>query len=353
MTKHLIFASDYLNKLSRKFLGEKTKQSLAHTVIEIHPGNIQYHPKALYIESELQRITGVGLSGTIPGELRQIQEHTQAHSATMAYQLKDLILVNGNLYAHCFKHGFNTNSKILLASGFVEVIEQETVLAQTWLGTKFFGHFLSDDVPLNRLANQLGIASGIPRSITKQQEEYSEIFNIRTQLLPDKAWLKSITVIDDYHFNEHKQARWKDMCDEIIRLANNPLHTGVFLMRGDTGDSRILLNEQKVAAHLQAMGFTCINPGKMAAQEVIRAVANAKIVVGVEGSHLMHGFLGVAHSGTLLVLQPPMRFSCVYKERCDIMNIKFAFHVCEAFENGFVADINAIDILLNKIALSN
>lgn len=84
--------------------------------------------------------------------------------------------------------------------------------------------------------------------------------------------------------------------------------------------------------------------------ETVRAaVANANMVVGVEGSHLAHGILGAAPGGSMLVLQPPFRFNNAFKERCDLLEITYAFIVGNAVPGGFTVDLNALAKLIDRV----
>lgn len=341
--------SEYWHKAQRKLFGSLTLADIAESRDVIHPGNWFDHPSAIYLPEELNRITGVGLGGSIEGELKRMQAHRQFHQASIAYHTSNLLACNGDIYGKRFKYGIKRKRQEWLNLQAAEVVEQPVIVSQTWLGSQFFGHFISDDIPLNLLAQTIGNAYGISINLTEQQQEYAKLFQVRQQQLPEKSLLKQVTLFDDFHYNEHKVVRWKQLRKTLTQHKQTPKHQGVFLMRGHTGAARLLVNEQEVADYLSTQGFLCINPGESHLNDVIDAVAHTDRLVGVEGSQLIHGFLGLREGGSMLILQPPMQFSCVFKDKADMLNIRSAFHVCQQCEGGFKADLNSIKNLLNQM----
>lgn len=75
----------------------------------------------------------------------------------------------------------------------------------------------------------------------------------------------------------------------------------------------------------------------------------AKLVVGVEGSHLIHAMVTIAEGGTLLVLQPPNRFNNPLKDYTDCLGMNYAFLTGHAVEDGFEVDLDQLARLLEQI----
>lgn len=346
--RHPVF-SEYWHKAQRIIFGDLDLEEIAQKSLVIHSAHEFEHPNALYFPEELERITGTGLGASIAGEIRRMQAHRYVHQPTLAYELTNLLLCNGDIYGKRYKYGIQRTQKEWFNIQPAITIEQPVVISQTWLGAKFFGHAIFDHIPLNYLAQQLGTAHGINLALTEQLNAYHTLFNTQLQRLPNKAVLKKVTLLDDFHYNEHKVARWQSMRDLFKSQKTTPAHKGVFLMRGNTGTSRLLVNEVEIKTYLQSQGFICINPGESTLDQVIEAVANTNIVIGVEGSQLAHGLLGINTGGTMLVLQPPMQFSASYKYRCDVLNIRFAFHICQVCEGGFKADLTVIKKLMELL----
>ncbi|MBV8631686.1 MAG: DUF563 domain-containing protein [Silvibacterium sp.] len=70
------------------------------------------------------------------------------------------------------------------------------------------------------------------------------------------------------------------------------LHSGhnVWIRRGKTGKSRPLLNTGQVEEYLQSQGFFIVVPESLSPPEIVRQLLRARVVLVIEGSHMVHGF---------------------------------------------------------------
>jgi hypothetical protein len=79
-----------------------------------------------------------------------------------------------------------------------------------------------------------------------------------------------------------------------------------------------------LSIELAAAGVAIIDPSGLPALDISSAIIGARIVIGVEGSHLAHAVLSMADHGSFIVLQPPDRFSMAYKDFTDAHDMAFA-----------------------------
>jgi capsular polysaccharide biosynthesis protein len=334
--------------LRRLVFGNKTLEEIASAREELSPAKKFFHPQPAYEKSDLSRITGFGFGTTRAFEMEQTQAIRRVHQPTVAYTVKDLLHIDGIFYANRFKHSVTLSRGHALVWGLATEIAGG-VLGQSWIGAKFFGHWLLDDIPLARLAGQRGVPLGINRPLQPQQKQYLDLFDAPLVPLPQTAWVRTLEIVQDSGMNDLRVQRWRAMRRQFAASANALKQPGVFLMRGRTGEQRLLSNEMQVADLLIARGFNVVNPGLASLNEVRTATANARLVVGVEGSQLSHGLLGVADGGAMVVLQPPFRFNNAYRERCDLLGITYAFIVGHTAEGGFSVDVDALARLLDRL----
>jgi len=112
----------------------------------------------------------------------------------------------------------------------------------------------------------------------------------------------------------------------------------------------MLTNEAAVEQALRERGFQIVDIATMSAEQICRASLNARIVAGVEGSHLSHGIFSAADDATFLVLQPPDRFCMTYKEFTDAMaDMRCAFLVGDPHPGGFTVPPDDLNRLLDLI----
>ena len=122
-----------------------------------------------------------------------------------------------------------------------------------------------------------------------------------------------------------------------------------YLRRGAAGESRVLVNEAALESALQSLGFDVIDPDQLSAREIARRSLDARLIMGVEGSHLSHALFSAADGACFLVVQPPYRFAMPYKEFTDRMDMRFALVVADPAPGGFAVDLNDIHRLLERL----
>ena len=77
------------------------------------------------------------------------------------------------------------------------------------------------------------------------------------------------------------------------------------------------------------------------------ACAGSRVVVGVEGSHLIHGIMVLPPGGAVLTLQPPNRFCSVIKRTTDPDHQHFGFVVGHAQQDGYRVDADEVERTLD------
>lgn len=167
------------------------------------------------------------------------------------------------------------------------------------------------------------------------------------------TYFREIVVFDDVGQNGSKRARFRELGPKLRRhVEPRPSHPGVFIVRGETGSRRVLRNESDVAEQLRARrGFTVIDPVKVGVPEIVKACAGARVVAGVEGSGLMHGIVHLTEGAGVLILQPPGRFSAIYKDLTDRDEQQFGFVVGTPKGDDFVIDPEEVERTLDLFAV--
>ena len=112
----------------------------------------------------------------------------------------------------------------------------------------------------------------------------------------------------------------------------------------------MLVNEAAITRFLTDRGFEVIDPATASAEQIAVQTLEAKIVVGVEGSHLSHAIYTAADGCTFLVLQPPDRFALAYKEFTDRLDMTFAFLVGDRAPHGFTVPVDDLARMLDFLA---
>jgi capsular polysaccharide biosynthesis protein len=143
-------------------------------------------------------------------------------------------------------------------------------------------------------------------------------------------------MIDDRGKNSYRTRRYEATRGALAAAIPATTRPRLFLRRGTLGAAnRKLINEAAVEAFLAARGFHALTPESMGADEVLRAVRGAEVIVSVEGSACAHAVHALSPRGTLVVLQPPYRFVTNHKDELDCIGANYAFVVGVPEADGF------------------
>jgi hypothetical protein len=313
----------------------------------IAPAEDRREPAAIFDPGDLARVTGLGDDCTMDKDLARIHERNQHHGATRAYLLSDVTLVGGHLFSGRWMQELG-NAPLRWVGERRTIIRERVALAATRYGVRYFGHWLLDDLPLALAARELGVPVAPKRNIRLQHQRYSELAGIVVNEL-EATTFRELVVLEDVGQNADKRRRYQTLREKFGALSAAE-HPGVMLVRGSSGVKRVLTNEDAVQALARARGFAVLHPPEHSAEELLAACWGARIVLGVEGSHMVHGLLAMKDGGTVCALMPPFRFNTILKDWSDAIGLRYAFMVGEAHGDGFRVDLRRLTALLDRIS---
>ena len=335
-----------------------TLQSQAVKTWEIYPGDTSIAPPAFFLPNQLERVTGWEEKLFYPHEHpRRTMEGVGRveHGPTKGYLLKDVWLIDGTLYKG------NAKSWLSPGSGWLPKIRVENEIDRGALyctagGIKWFGTWLMDDCLTYRLACEEGVpvtALPSPNNVSTARHGilhtpgYENWLDMRPVYLRN-AFFRELVIFDDLCQNRHKHRRFREMGEKLLSHVTVCSHPGVFILRGGTGELRLLRNEMELAERLRdRRGFRILNAATSDVSTIVATCAGARTVIGVEGSQLIHGVNVLPPGGSLLVLQPPNRFICFFKYLTDRDQQNFGFVVGTPEGNGFRIDPDEVERTLD------
>lgn len=321
---------------------------------EICPAEIGNSPPAICLDGALDKITAFSPWTSWEYEEPRVLGRPITHAPTTAHLLRDVRISGAWIYCGAYKaqHGFGPEQVFRGAgSGFARL--ERAHMVSNSPGSNFFGNFLLDDFPLGLLPGPGDSAIVLETKAYEHEEGYRKILGLPRPPVIHHARVDELVVYTDFAQNALKAERYRELRRRMRRSAGQgepPRADKVYLKRGATGESRIVLNERALEAHLVKLGFDIIEPAGLTAEEVSRRILDARLVVSVEGSHLSHAIYSIADGGTFLVIEPPDRFATPYKEFADRLEMPFAFLVGDPGRGGFTVDLNELDRLLERLA---
>jgi hypothetical protein len=314
----------------------------------IAPASKHYVASAKFLPGQLDRVRGAEFADleTTVSVLRG--DYDTIEGETWGFHLKDVDLVDGVLYSqNSLRHLRKRHHR--WPAYMVPTETARGALYESWLGNRWFGPWLSDDCLTYRLAEKFGIPATTSLPENGHVPAYEALLGMRPVRI-GRAHFDELTVFSDMPHNDHKRERCDDLRKRLLSGAQADRHPGVYILRGATGDRRMLSNERSIAEALAlGRGFRILDHSKATVEEIIAACAGARVVAGVEGSHLVHGLITMPSDSTLLVIQPPQRLVSVLKLRTDRQGQGFAFVVAEGGRDEFTVSLSEIERTLDLL----
>lgn len=334
-----------INGLSR-VLGRKSDDVLARAVErwEIAPASTVHVTPAAMLPGQIERIRGSEFS-TVSEVVRDFRGgFDSGHMPTMGYAFRKALLIDGVLYAgsaarHLRPHAGRRPLGLTRREG------GRVAFYESWVGNRWFGNWLSDDCLTYRLAEREGMPV-TTLAASGHQTAYERRLEMATRRL-STGMFDELVLFDDRSHNAGKRDRATDMRRQLVGPEPSR-HSGVFLLRGTTGERRVLGNERQIAEHLAVRrGFRILDPSRATVEEIVDACAGAAVVAGVEGSHLVHGLVMMPPDARAFVIQPPSRAVAALKLLTDRQGQGYSLVVGTGGDDVFNADIDEIERTLD------
>lgn len=323
-----------------------TLESVAVKSWEIAPSETSVAPPAHFLPNQLERVTGWEFASEHPR--RAMEGGNVVHGATRGFLLKDVWLIDGALYKND-AYSWLTPRSSLWPQVRVECEIDRGAVFCTASGNKYFGQWLMDDCVTYPMASAEGVPVTTAQAVNIHTQDYENWLGMKPARLHN-AFFRELVIFDDFGQNRNKHLRFRDMSNKLLSNVRASPHRGVFILRGGTGELRLLHNEIELAEHLRdRQGFRILDPAKADVPTIVATCAGAHTVMGVEGSGLMHGILLLQQGGSVLTLQPPNRFVRVYKDLTDRDHQHFGFVVGLAEGKGFRIDPDEVERTLDLL----
>lgn len=306
-------------------------------------------PPAIHLPHQIGRIRR-----TIFGDINQTILALTSNSderigPTLCARFKDVILHDGVLYKKGAALHLRPRSRRLPSLRRPPTIRSGAIY-DSWNGLRYFGNWLIDDCETYRLAETVGRPVTIHMETSGHRQQYEHRLGI-APLRTDFAHFSELFLFQDMPNSASKRARAADQRQRLLAtIPRVDPHPGVFLMRGKTGTARVLINEEALAETLaERYGFRVLRILDHPVEELIKACAGAKVLVGVEGSQLVHALAVMPPGGTVLALIPPDRVTAALKLMTDRLGLNFAFVIGEGATSGFHINLNEIEATLELL----
>jgi len=335
--KHLSFAA-LSSRVLNRLVGCKALEDFAlETLVLCGPEDEPMRP-AICGPAEIDRITGVHeFSAGLEDEIHLATRDSVHHTETMAYRLRDACLIDGQVCNYRSYRQLRFGRLGITPPRWLDEVADTAALASTAAGNDYFAHFLLDDVPTALLGQQFGHAvfGGSRRPRTTHMLDYVRLVDAPHQEVKH-ALFRDLWIFKDYPQNSHRRARLQKLRSTLSERFGAGSDTApAFIRRGNSGSRRMLDNEAEIEALLAARGFNIIDPETLTAAQICAALNGSPLVVGVEGSQLVHAILNLRPGGALLCIQPASRFNAVYRGFTNTLDLNWGFGIADGTADNF------------------
>lgn len=304
---------------------------------EIAPAQTAYLPPAIFLPDQIDRIRATEFAD-LPATLAACHGDCDvALTATRGFLLRDVDLVDGVLYhqraeyhlrARKHRNPLRPRPREALSGAFYE----------SWNGNRWFGMWLLDDCLTHSLAAETGMPVATLGPRPGNIPRFESLLGIAPRRIAD-AHFDELILFDDLAPNPHKAARGEALRQRLLAGQTPAPNPGVFLLRGTSGSRRVLRNELEIAARLERdRGFRVLDPMTTPLDDLLQACGGARIIAGVEGSHMCNGVAVMPPGSALLTIQPPDRMTVPLKIFTDRQGLRFAFIVSTGGNGEYEAD---------------
>jgi hypothetical protein len=277
---------------------------------EIAPGVDEPCSPICIPESHFDRILGSAPPyQPVANVTAEIRSDRHYGGSTRAFLLRDALLFREHVYCGLYRGDlYSTLRWRALLRGETGELSQG-ILATTYSGTRWFGHFLHDELPLQELVSSLGAGVGHLRPSYKHEAGWRAALGVKAPPSYASLRVRELVLIDDCGQNPAKRSRYQKLRSRMSGCPRG--HDRIFLRRSrSTGsEDRHIVNSEEVEERLVREGFHVVDTGHITVDEMLKRCMGASIVVSVDGSHATPSFYFGRRGACLLFIYPPKRVS--------------------------------------------
>ena len=340
-----IALAPYIRQARRLFMGRGTVECVAQRIEILSPIESDCPANcAVFLDGQLERITAAQ-NGRLKDEIEYATATKCTHGPTLAFHLSNAALVDGTIYADNLKYPISNNKDP--SSAILHL--KSAAVASSWHGLHYFGHWLMDDCLTFEIARNYDTCiCGLSGPISDHQAKYAKLFR-QDWTETKRARIEHLVIFDDISQNQYKRERHRRLRTLVRETIPAAESRNVYFRRGHSGTSRLVANEDEIINELTKAGFVVADVEKDRLEDMLSKLANANIVISIEGSHVSHCSFSLDEKAKLLTLQPCDRFAMSHSGWLSCIGAREGFVVGSKTHAGYhfpVQDIlKTIDLL--------
>lgn len=327
-----------------RMLGSRRSWSDAAVNVEVIQNEEEEPTPPLYVLSGQLELATAGVPGhsTLAEELEMATKKSATHAPVIRYTLRDCLV-----YPHGVEFSGGSIRKSggrleRVPSGPIEEIPRAAYCMNS-VSHQYFGHWLTDACTTALLARPEDELLLDIRRVWPHAQEYAQAFELQP-LTAANVWVRELSVFQDFSQGSSKRRRYPILRDRATRHFGDTASTArpIYLRRGGTGVARMVSNEVAVMQRLEREGFRVLDVASLSSAEIFKSVANAPVVISMDGSHMTHLYFAMRRGSSLLSFIPADRFTAVHAGYAAAFGIHFGMLVTQRDDVGYAVDVDAM-----------
>jgi hypothetical protein len=349
----------HLNYIRRNLFGNIPLTAIADRQEVLCSEETIHAQPAIFLPEQIDRITGTDTGSTVELELSIVTSEILRPSPTIAYHIKNAMLVDGSIYQGRFKTFIAARSFYRSPPAQSQPHRFKTVgLASSHLGSRYFGHWLIDDCTQYRLAEQYGHPLCLRGPVFPAHRKIYENYLGQDWTPVDRAWIDDLVVYQDFYWGAAQDGLRSAQTNAMREMTRAHLPSAgaqalIYLKRGASGAYRHIQNEDELITELSERGFTVVDVTSSSLEQILAILASAKVVVSLEGSQATHCAYSMPDRSGLILLQPPDRFLSFHRGWTASAGMRFGFVVGSSVESGYSFSpsevLQTVELMLRQI----
>jgi hypothetical protein len=332
-----------INAGLRKLGHELDPRKIADVTV-LAPEEIQPVPRPFFLDDQPEKATRV-----IPGveslrkEIQVALDAEAVHAPLIRYTLKDCLVHEAGFDA------LRGSARKKPMPGLRFLAEPTGAVPRATYcmsdpGHLYFAHWLIDSCSTALLAPPGEALLLDMRKDWPHTTAYASAFGLEPA--PGRQYaVDYLTFYQDHALGSSRRARWAEMRRRLQVAVPDALQNkaDIYFRRGRAGTPRVVANEDEVMEALQRRGFEVFDIDGATMESIQRRFRSARMVVGMEGSHLCHLHLCMQAGSAILAMIPADRFTMVQLGYANAADLRFGFVVVDPTPQGY--RVNVADLL--------
>ncbi|WP_207102712.1 glycosyltransferase family 61 protein [Paracoccus shandongensis] len=229
-------------------------------------------------------------------------------------------------------------------------VSDETVIANSLQGLRFFGHWLGDDCTAYEEFRDHPDLRSMRRPKWNDLPFFEQAFDQHWQ---EDAIIRSnnLVLLRALGFDRRKAQHYRSLRKKLRKTVPEQGQSAkiVYIRRGASAKPRaIVTNEEMLIECFSKQGVEVVTP-EGNAKTFAEKILDASIIISVEGSQACHAIYALREGGALLVLQPPDQVYSAAQEWMRTLDLHSGMVIGKAVEGGFTIDPDEVLQMVDRL----